>query len=185
MTAIPKLIEIHAVADDAASDPPAPRKAIPVPHEKQCRHLTASGAQCRAPRRHASEFCIFHDNDFRAERQVLRRKRQELLRRMKTDTAEGLQAVLDDVLREVRRGRLSPQVANSIGYLAQVMIANHPRLAGERLTGAQGEQAATQIVWDIVDQYLEGLSEEMRLAGSRASPLSVVHPTAAENNEEE
>jgi len=180
MTANHQLIEIHAVADDA----PPPRKAIPVPPEKQCRHQTASGAQCRAPRRHASEFCIFHDHDFRAERQVLRRKRQELLRRMKTDTAEGLQAVLDDVLREVRRGRLSPQVANSIGYLAQVMIANHARLEEERNRGVDGDEQATQLVWQILEEQLERIDEEIRVAGGKFSYLDTVRQTIKRSEEE-
>ena len=181
MTSIPKLIEIHAVADDAAAPP---RKAIPLPPEKQCRHLTASGAQCRAPRRHESDFCIFHDNDFRAERQVLRRKRQELLRRMRTDTAEGLQAVLDDVLREVRNGRLSPQVANSVGYLAQVIIANHPRLLEERVGGVQGDEQATHLIWQILEQKIEQIDEEIRAAGGKFSYLEAARAPAVKREDE-
>ena len=155
----------------------APRHAAPPPPEKRCKYRTGKGTPCRAARRKESDYCIFHDKEFRERRQELKAARTMLDRRKTPDSAEGVHALLARNVEELREGKIEPRVANSIAYHAQLMKANLPRLERERSALIPGsvEQRLQEL---IVDEVLDKCESEIRKAGDNAYPAAVAERMA-------
>lgn len=96
-----------------------------------CKAKKPDGSDCQAVALPGSEYCFFHD-PAKAER---RREAQSLGGRhnhMKTlssdapdveiETIQDTIPLLTETINQVRKGEIDPRVANSIGYLANVII---------------------------------------------------------------
>jgi hypothetical protein len=138
-----------------------------VPTEKRCTHLTKAGRTCRAARRNGSEFCIYHDE---AYQQQLRQERKA--RKLSPPagpaaalrSAQSIHELLERTAEDVRRGLIPISVANSIGFLAQCMLANLDRLkkemdsedfTGQRLMGMCSRILRTAATQMIQEKMLE------------------------------
>jgi hypothetical protein len=160
----------HATATASGNGTKPPGTAIPVPPEKRCKYRTQRGTPCRAPRRHESEYCIFHDREFRQRRDEYRAAKTVFESRKRPDTAEGVHALLRQTAEAVLRKHISPRIANSVGFLAQMMMQNLDRLRSERrkLVPADHENRLTELV---VDQVLDKIEKEIAEAGDDAHPV--------------
>jgi hypothetical protein len=105
----------------------AKRKAI----KKPCKATTRDGSRCHAAALPGSDFCFFHDPSRAAERreaQALggRQNRMKVLGAAAPDVkVEGCQdvvALMSETINQVRKGLIDPRVANTVGYLANVLI---------------------------------------------------------------
>ncbi|MBS0198786.1 MAG: hypothetical protein JSR77_18720 [Planctomycetes bacterium] len=98
-----------------------------------CHAAAASGEPCRAPARTGSDFCFIHDPAAAAEREEARREggRERGRRTVAVDdsepdpplkTLQDVSGLLADTLCRVRKGTLDAKIANTVGYLAGVLI---------------------------------------------------------------
>ena len=107
-----------------------------------CKATTKAGKPCQALAGEGSDFCFFHDPDRRtAARKVQRRGGQTgkaatlaptdlkpwrgaagEVTVLKSPTLADLVNLLGDTIDDVRVGRLDPKVANSVGYLAGIVL---------------------------------------------------------------
>ena len=160
----------HATAT-ASGNGTKPGTVIPVPPEKRCKYRTQRGTPCRAPRRHEGEYCIFHDREFRQRRDEYRAAKTVFNSRKRPDTAEGVHALLRQTAEAVLRKHISPRIANSVGFLAQMMMQNLDRLHSERLKlePADHENRMAELV---VDQMLDKIEKEIAEAGDNAHPVT-------------
>jgi len=96
-----------------------------------CRAVKPDGSRCQAAPLPGSDFCFFHD----PSKAVERREAQALggrQNRMKTLDAAApdvkledcgdVVALLSETINQVRKGMIDPRIANSVGYLANVVI---------------------------------------------------------------
>ena len=120
-------------------------------NKARCRATTKSGDRCRGVATYG-DFCTFHAPELKDRRREGRAKGgMKTLGKLKGDTKDGavedrvstlkpwrgtagdvkvldspdpaeLLNLLADTIDEVRAGEISPQVANSVGYLAGVMV---------------------------------------------------------------
>lgn len=114
----------------------------------QCKATRTDGAPCRAEAAKGKDYCLFHDPDkvelmtaarragSDANAQRIERDRpvsqapaakpwRGLAKEVTTlETAEPVEVavLIGDTIDQVRTGEISPQVANSIGYLAQILV---------------------------------------------------------------
>ncbi|HEV8383611.1 MAG TPA: hypothetical protein VGQ11_01980 [Candidatus Acidoferrales bacterium] len=96
--------------------------------QERCRYRSASGRRCRNEASIGWNVCNKH-GDFRnayaaAEEIVSNRDR--------LDTAEGLHAVMDHVIRAQAATKLSPREATALMYSCQIKLYTLSRLAAER-----------------------------------------------------
>jgi hypothetical protein len=98
-----------------------------------CTGVTESGEPCRAIARSGSVYCFFHDPGAKGERDAARRAGGVARSRPATvlppdapepalGSAEDVVLVLGDTIRQVRKGQLDPKIANTVGYLAGVLL---------------------------------------------------------------
>ena len=96
-----------------------------------CHEKTTKGKECRARIITNSEYCFFHDPQKSIERRAAsqrggRNKRLAVLDRQTPDlplkTVDQIIGLLEITVNEVRRGELSPKIANTIGYLAAILL---------------------------------------------------------------
>jgi hypothetical protein len=71
-------------------------------------------------------------------------------------------------------------VANSIGYLAQVMITNLPHLTYERSEVGEIASRADLRALLILDNELDRMERELRASGKAGSPLDAARTHAAD-----
>ena len=163
-------MKAKAKSNGAAAKNDAPRNGIPVPSEKRCKYRTEKGTPCRAARRKESDYCIFHDKEFRERHQELQAARTMLDRRKTPDSAEGVHALLFRNVEELRQGKIEPRVANSIAYHAQLMMGNLTRLERERsglIPGTMEERLSDL----VVDEMLDRAESEIAAGGKNARPV--------------
>lgn len=99
--------------------------------KKRCRALTADGSSCQANALDGSSYCFFHDPakaDERREAQSMggRQNRMKTLDNNVPDIAvrdcQDVVALISETINQVRKGQIDPRVANTVGYLANVLI---------------------------------------------------------------
>jgi hypothetical protein len=96
-----------------------------------CKAQKPDGSDCQAVALPGSEYCFFHDPE-KAER---RREAQSLGGRhnhmktldadtpdVKIENCHDTVPLLSDTINQVRKGQIDPRVANTLGYLASVLI---------------------------------------------------------------
>lgn len=101
----------------------------------QCDFAKSNGQRCRARRISGSKYCFHHDpkkTEKRREAKVAGGKKgkadwiQATLPQDAPDVSiekpEDIKQLIGDTINQVRRGQLSPQVANSVGYLVNIAI---------------------------------------------------------------
>ena len=101
------------------------------PTTKICRGTKPDKSSCQAPALPGSEFCFFHDPSRAQERREAQAQggRQN---RMKTlegsapdieveDCGDAI-GLLVDTINQVRKGKIDPRVANSVGFLSNILI---------------------------------------------------------------
>jgi molybdopterin/thiamine biosynthesis adenylyltransferase len=98
-----------------------------------CQKIKAGGSQCEASALTGSRFCYFHDPSKAHERQVaqraggLARSRQCAVLPRETPDRQvrkicDVVEVLGETLNQVRRGQIDPKVANSVAYIAGILL---------------------------------------------------------------
>jgi hypothetical protein len=99
--------------------------------KKQCRALKLDRSHCQASALPGADFCFFHDPakaEERRESQALggRQNRIKTLGAtgsdVKVEDCGDVVALLSQTINQVRKGMIDPRVANSVGYLANVLI---------------------------------------------------------------
>lgn len=101
--------------------------------KSNCRHVKTDGVPCRANAQHDSIYCFFHDPASAKEREAARvNGGKERSRRAavlppetpdaKLTSAADVTGLLAETINQVRRGELDPRVANTVGYLAGMMV---------------------------------------------------------------
>ena len=96
----------------------------------RCQHIKDSGDRCRASALARSGFCFFHDPDRATEREAARRagglaNRPTVLSvapRTPLKTASKVALLIAQTIHQTRRGELDPKVANSVGYLSNILL---------------------------------------------------------------
>src|SRR5579863_2678940 len=101
------------------------------PISRFCSAIKPDQSNCQAPALPGSEFCFFHDPS-RAEKRRQAQAQGGSQNRMKTleDSAPDVKvedcgdaiALLEQTISQVRRGEIDPRVANSVGFLANILI---------------------------------------------------------------
>ena len=102
------------------------RKAITL-----CQAMKQSGEGCQAAALPRSAFCYFHDPAKAIERREAQALggRQNHIRALdaaapdvKVEDCGDVVALVSETINQVRKGMIDPRVANSVGYLANVLI---------------------------------------------------------------
>ena len=98
---------------------------------RRCKAMKQSGEGCHTAALPKSAFCYFHDPakaDERREAQALG-GRQNRIRALdatapdvKVEDCGDVVALVSETINQVRKGVIDPRVANSVGYLANVLI---------------------------------------------------------------
>ena len=101
------------------------------PISKICSASKPDQSNCQAPALPGSEFCFFHDPS-KAEKRREAQAQGGRQNRMKTleDSAPDVKledcgdaiALISETINEVRKGKIDPRVANSVGFLANILI---------------------------------------------------------------
>ena len=101
----------------------------------RCKQIKPNGERCRGRAITKSEFCFFHEPSRAKQRHAAQRKGG--LNRLKPakvtvlpgNTSDAVLSTADDVCRllsetinQVRKGELDVKIANSVGYLAGVIL---------------------------------------------------------------
>jgi hypothetical protein len=99
---------------------------------KRCSFIKTDGNRCRAYATNDSEFCFFHVANgagarlagARGGRNSKAAERARRIRRGETDVRsfEDVISLLEESINEVRSGQVDSRVANSVGYLANILI---------------------------------------------------------------
>lgn len=99
----------------------------------KCTFRKGDGTRCGANAQAENGLCVFHDPARQAQGQSARRagglKRMRKAQVLPQDTpdhqlgnAEEVASLLANSINQLRRGQLDPRVANSVGYLASVLL---------------------------------------------------------------
>ena len=100
---------------------------------KKCQFRKEDGKRCGANAQPANGLCVFHDPARESEGRRARRAggitRSRLATVLPPDTPDhplgnttDVSTLLSDSINRLRRGQLDPRVANSMGYLASVLL---------------------------------------------------------------
>lgn len=103
-----------------------------------CKAKTKTGSPCKATAQAGSDFCFFHDPTKTKERQASKVKggksgklatlaavkpwRGQEVAVLQSPDVEELVALLADTIDDVRIGAIDPRIANSVGYLAGIIL---------------------------------------------------------------
>jgi hypothetical protein len=98
-----------------------------------CQKTKVDGSQCEASALTGSRFCYFHDPSKAHERQVaqqaggIARSRRAAVLPLETPDWQvrkmsDVVELLGETLNQVRRGQLDPKVANSVAYIAGILL---------------------------------------------------------------
>ena len=97
----------------------------------RCTYVKATGERCKANAMSGSQFCFFHSPEKVSERAAARKaggraNKAAVLPPETPDVrlkgAGDVVRVISETMNQVRRGEIDPRVANSIGYLAGVLL---------------------------------------------------------------
>jgi hypothetical protein len=98
---------------------------------RTCSATKQDHSKCQAPALPESEFCFFHDPS-KAEKRREAQAQGGRQNRVKTleDSAPDVKvedsgdaiALISETINQVRKGQIDPRVANSVGYLANILI---------------------------------------------------------------
>jgi hypothetical protein len=160
-------------------DLPAPRKGRggyrDKSPEQRCSYTTPDGTPCRAARRRNSNFCIGHDQAWQEQRKLAFALRREATSADDVSTSEGIHHLIQVTIEDLREGRIPVNVANSIGYLAQLLMTNLPPLVKERKANDADDVNVVDIHKRfrqvVADGLLEEQEKEIRSLGDDAYPL--------------
>lgn len=93
--------------------------------ENQCNYIKEDGGQCNARPMKESKYCFSHNPDTQVEKHLavvkggFASKRVELgLEPLSIKTPQEISQLLENTINEVRDGRMPPNIANTIGFLA-------------------------------------------------------------------
>ena len=100
---------------------------------ERCEFLKPDGERCKARARPGRPFCIFHDPQCAQQRTEARRRGGQTRSRpaatlpgdtpdLPLKTVGDVTAALAVTINQTRRGELDPKVANSVAYLAGVLL---------------------------------------------------------------
>ena len=103
-----------------------------------CKAKTKGGSPCKATAQAESDFCFFHDPTKAKERKASKVKggksgklatlaavkpwRGQEVAVLQSPDVEELVALLADTIDDVRTGHIDPRIANSVGYLAGIIL---------------------------------------------------------------
>jgi hypothetical protein len=99
--------------------------------KKRCAGLNSDGSPCNVAALPESDYCFFHDPTKAEERREAQSLggRQNRMKTLETDapdvkveTCQDVVKLLSETINQVRKGEIDPRVANSVGYLANVLI---------------------------------------------------------------
>jgi hypothetical protein len=114
-----------------------------------CQKTKEDGSQCKASTLTSSMFCYFHDPAKAQERQEaqraggIARSRQAAVLPGETPDQQvrktsDVVELLGETLNQVRRGQIDPKVANSVAYIAGILLkALHGGLLEERIASLE------------------------------------------------
>ena len=97
---------------------------------KQCSYTKEDGQQCSAWALKGKDYCFRHDPDSRAL-SLEASRRGGLVKKIEIETPleaipvsapKDVVVLLTKTINEVRQGKLDPRIANTIGYLAGVLV---------------------------------------------------------------
>jgi hypothetical protein len=97
----------------------------------RCIYIKEDKEQCKANSMSDSNYCYLHNPDISEEEkrdaQIRGGRNRSLaltepLNKITVNSSEDIFTLLDTTIQEVRDGELDPKIANTIGYLAGVMI---------------------------------------------------------------
>jgi hypothetical protein len=137
------------------------------PMSNTCSATKPDGSKCQAAAIPRSQFCFFHDPskaDRRREAQAQggRQNRIKTLDPSVPDVnlrdGRDATALISQTINQVRRGEIDPRVANSIGYLANILIKSVER--SELETRIEQLEAAIKVRTPATDLTLTGDSYE-------------------------
>ena len=96
-----------------------------------CKSRKPDGTNCKSAALQGSIFCFFHDPAKAAERREAQALggRQNCIKTLgstapdvKVEDGGDVVALISETINQVRKGLMDPRVANSVGYLANVLI---------------------------------------------------------------
>jgi hypothetical protein len=96
-----------------------------------CRARKPDGSACQVSALPGSEFCFFHDPARAEERRTAQSfgGSQNRMRTLASDTpdvklvdSKDVVALISETISQVRRGEIDPRVANTVGYLVNILI---------------------------------------------------------------
>lgn len=96
----------------------------------RCEHIKSDGQSCKAHATSGSAYCFFHDPGASEERTAAQRaggqaNRPTIVREAqvrKLETSSDVAGLLAETINSLRRAELDPKVANSVGYLANILV---------------------------------------------------------------
>jgi len=90
-----------------------------------CHFIKPDGEQCQAKAMKGCDYCFTHNPDTRAEKHLavikggLNSKKVRLdLKPLSIKTPQEVSMLIEDTINQVRSGKMPPNIANTIGYLA-------------------------------------------------------------------
>jgi hypothetical protein len=93
--------------------------------EERCNYIKENGEQCNASPMKGCNYCFSHNPDTKIEKHLavvkggFASKRVELgLEPVSIKTPQEISQLLENTINEVRDGRMPPNIANTIGFLA-------------------------------------------------------------------
>jgi hypothetical protein len=103
----------------------------PRPIDKTCNATKSDGSNCQAAALSDSDFCYFHDPTQAQKRKEGQAEggRQQRLKTLDVtvpdvnveDCGDAI-ALISETINQVRKGKIDPRVANSVGFLANILI---------------------------------------------------------------
>jgi hypothetical protein len=96
-----------------------------------CKARKTDGSKCQAVALPGSRYCFFHDPakaEKRREAQSLGGRHNRIMTLdtdvpdVKIEDCQGTIPLLSETINQVRKGEIDPRIANTVGYLANVII---------------------------------------------------------------
>ena len=96
-----------------------------------CEEIKSNGERCRAMAMAGSQYCFFHDPSVSEARKAAQRQGgqangQEVLPADLADvplhSGKDVAAFLAETINQVRKGRVSPKIASTVGYLSSLLM---------------------------------------------------------------
>ena len=134
-----------------------------------CQGKTVEGEPCRATPISGKKTCMFHDEEMAERRAAGRREggRRRSEPRRTLDPSQRMTAVssladvrdlLADTINHVRTGQVDPKIANTVGYLASVLVRVfevgelEERLAAMEAAVRPGRKSASHLGLEVGDE---------------------------------